>query len=103
RKCVDINTRHINHLLDLYLLPVLPIMEYIGCQRRADETVAAVRIMVKTRLQRDQPLFAKVDALAHAAIFEIPEMNMLAIFAACHVLEIEAGHERIWRCPFSRY
>ena len=63
-------------------------------ERRADEAVRAVGIVVEADFQRDQPLLAQVDTLRDLPLLPVPEVQLLAVLAGLHVFELEAAAER---------
>ena len=91
----------INDFLDLQLTFIILVpVEDVGAQRRPDKTVGAVRVMMETGFQRDQAFGTKVNGFLDCAIFEIPEMDVLAVFAIGNILKIKARHECIRGRPF---
>ena len=74
-------------------------MNHVGAQRRAAESMRAVRVVVEFDLQRDQPVFPEVLRLDRYAFLEIPEMQAAAVLQVAHLLQVEARHEGVRRGP----
>src|SRR5262245_43983225 len=75
-------------------------MDDVGGQRRADETVRAVGVVMEADLQREQPVLTEIEALFGCLLLKIPQMEFAPIFKMADFLQIETGHEGVRRGPF---
>ncbi len=75
-------------------------MDHVGAERRAAESVGAVRVVVELDLERDQPVFAQIHGLDRHALLEIPEMQAATVFQMADLFEVEARHEGVGGRPF---
>ena len=83
--------------LAVLLVPV----PHVGAEGGADEAVRAVRVVVEADLQRDQAVLPEVDALGDLALLPVPEVQLPAVLALGHVLELEAGLEGVGGGPLA--
>ena len=77
-------------------------MKDVRSQPRPYKSMRAVGVMQKPRLEGDKSVRSQIDRLLDLAVLEIPEMDVLAVFPARHILQIESGHESVGRGPFGR-
>ena len=56
---------------------------------------------MKTYLQWNQSVLAKIYSVLDCLFFEIPEVNFAAIFEVADLFQIKAGHECIGCSPFA--
>ena len=74
---------HLNDLLDepLARLFALPPMPNGGAERGADETVAALRIVVEAHLEWHEALGAQVELFDYLGLAPVPQVDLLAVLA----------------------
>ena len=69
--------------------------EDVAGQRRGHEARVRVRVVQPADLERDEAVLAELDRLLDAALLEVPEVQLAAVAAGHHVLDVEARLVRV--------
>src|SRR5258708_13953282 len=72
---------------------------HVATERRSDEPMWAIRVMVEAYLKRNHAFFAQIETLDNVMLLPIPEVQVVTVFVRSHIFQVEAFRKRIRRSP----
>src|SRR5215469_4304144 len=74
---------------------------HVATEGRSDEPMRTIRIMVEAYLERHQAFLAELKTLDNLMLLPVPEMQMVAVFARRHIVQIEAAPKGLGGRPLA--
>src|SRR4051812_47377774 len=81
--------------LPIGLMPV----PHVATERRSDEPMRAIRVMVEAYLKRNHAFFAQIETLDNVMLLPIPEVQVVTVFVRSHIFQVEAFPKCIRSSP----